>query len=516
MRSLVPNSFLRPLAGSLGALSLVTLAACGGGGGASDSTAPTVSQPPPPAPTTGKVAVLLTDAPTDQFCQILATIERIDLLGANGPTNVFMGPEQIDILGLRNFTDLVSIASDVPVGTYEKIRLTLSDLALVECVGGEPEPESRWDRPKLPGNGKLDLNPRGSVQVVGGETLLVELDMDMTKSLHLVKAGNSGRWQFRPVIFVTIKPDDTKLVRVFGEVKSLDGTRFELCPAASPSSTGDGQMNGAPDSKRCLDVRTDADTGIFGEDGLPSGLGGVTAGDPLTAIGFLSSVPTGSGSSRTTRLLLDAVVVELGPIDAFERIAGTVATFPGSNDIFEFAPDDVGFPNPVDVLLQSGTRIFSIGSRDELDPGFIRPGTQGEVDGVFADPTTDPVTEPLRAALIVLEEGATAPEVALLDREIDSTTAVDPPPPTDDEVDAVTGTITLKPAASGAQPNCVKTRESTRLLRITQTPTSSETEEIVFGDLDAGDPVDVYGRADPDDATCVIADTVQVYATPAP
>jgi hypothetical protein len=110
---------------------LVTLAACGGGGGSSSATPP-VSQPPP-APTTGTVAMLLTDAPTDQFCQILATIESIDLLGANGPTNVFTGPETVDILGMRNFSDVFSIADGVPVGTYEKIRLTLSDLALVEC-----------------------------------------------------------------------------------------------------------------------------------------------------------------------------------------------------------------------------------------------------------------------------------------------------------------------------------------------------------------------------------------------
>jgi hypothetical protein len=499
------NALLRPIAGSLGALALVTLAACGGGGGS--SATPPVSQPPP-APTTGTVAVLLTDAPTDQFCQILATVERIDLLGSSGPTNVFTGPETVDILGMRNFSDVFSIADGVPVGTYEKIRLTLSELALVECDGeGNPEPSSGWDRPKLPGNGKLDLNPRGSFQVVGGETLIIELDMDMTKSLHLVRAGNSGRWQFRPVVFVTIAPDDTKLVRVFGEVRTLDSTRFELCPAASPSSMGDGEMNGTPDSKRCLDVATDARTGIFGEDGLPSGLGGVVAGDPLTAIGFLESYRAGSGSSRTSRLRLNAVVVELGPIDAFERIAGTVSTAPGGNDIFEFTPS--GAPAAIDVLLQSGTRIFSIGSREELDAGFIQPGTVGEVDGVFKDPTTDPVTEPLRSALIVLEEGATAPDVALIERKIAATTPAAPAttPPS--------GRIALEATTPAAAYDCVKTTIDTRILRITEAAASSETEQVEFGTLAAGDTVDVYGSQDPDDATCVIADTVQKYV-PAP
>jgi hypothetical protein len=267
---------------------------------------------------------------------------------------------------------------------------------------------------------------------------------------------------------------------------------------------GDGEMNGTPDGKRCLDVATDAQTGVFGEDGLPSGLGGVVAGDPLTAIGFLESYYTGSGSSRSSRLRLNAVVVELGPLDTFERIAGTVATAPGGNDIFEFTPD--GAAAAIDVLLQSGTRIFAIGSNEELDAGFIQPGTVGEVDGVFADPTTDPVTEPLRAALVVLEEGATAPEVALIGREIASTDEVAP------ATDPVTGTITLKVLDPPAAFDCVKTNAGTRLLRITETATSSETEEIVFGDLAADDEVDVYGSVDPGDAACVIADTVQAYA----
>lgn len=494
----------RTVAGALAALALATLAACGGGG-ADGSTSVAPPAPPVAAPTTGTVALLLTDAPTDRFCEVRATIERVDLLGAGGPTSIFTGPATVNVLGLRNFTDVFALADDVPVGTYEKIRLTLSDLALVECdAEGNPEPESQWDRPNLPGNGKLDLNPRGSFQVVGGEVLVIELDMDMTKSLHLVQAGRSGRWQFRPVVFVTIAPQDTKLVRVFGEARALDGMRFQLCPLASVAAIGGGPAGGA-DPRRCLDVATDAATGIFGVDGLPAGLGGVAAGDPLTAIGFLSRYTTGSGNSRSSRLRLDAVVVELGPFGTFERIPGLVATAPGSNDIFEFLPATASAP--VDVLLQSGTRIFSLGTREELTVAALQPGTAGEVDGVFSAPAT--AGEPLRAALLVLEEGANAPEVALLGREIASLTPADPP------TTPATGRVTLAAVAPPAL-DCVRTTADTRLLRILQSPTSSETEEIVFGDLAAGDEVDVYGSVDPADSTCVIADTVQVYANMLP
>jgi hypothetical protein len=507
MREHTGTPVFRPAIGALAAAALLALAACGGGGGSAPQSAPPPAAQPPATPTTGKVAVLFTDAPTDAFCQILATVERIDLLGGSNPTNVFIGPETVDVLSLRNFSDLFSIATEVPVGSYEKVRLTLSDLALVECdAEGTPEPEARWERPKLPGNGKLDLNPRGSFQVVGGETLVIEIDMDMTKSLHLVKAGNSGRWQFRPVVFVTIAPDDTKLVRVFGEARELGATSFLLCPLAPPSSMGEGAMVSNPDRDRCIDVATDDRTGIFGEDGLPVGLSSVASGDPLTAIGFLSAYNPTTGS-RTTRLRLDAVVLEIGPLDAFQRIAGAAVTAPGNNDIFEFLPSAASDPAAaIDVLLQSGTRIFAIGSNEELTSAALQPGTNGEVDGVFTDPATE--GEPLRAALVVLEQGASAPEVALIDRTIASTAAADPAttPPS--------GTITLEDTTPAAAFTCVKTSVATRFLEITETPTSSETSEVDFAALAAGNKVDVYGSDD--GAGCVLADTVQKYVAPAP
>ena len=234
---------------AIAAISSLVLAACGGGGDGSST--------PQSAPLmTGKVALLMTDAPTDAFCQILATVRRVDLLGAGSPTNVFNGPMTIDLLRLRNYTDVFAINAEVPIGSYSKVRLTLDDLALVECdAAGVPEAASGWEHPHLPGNGKLDLNPRGTFEVVGGETLVIRFDMDMEKSLHLHETG-SGKWQFRPVIFCDIKPSRDKLVRVFGAARNVNGTQFELCPLlpiAAPASGGT-----STPSTECLDVFTDA------------------------------------------------------------------------------------------------------------------------------------------------------------------------------------------------------------------------------------------------------------------
>jgi hypothetical protein len=485
--------FFRP---ALAAAALVTLAACGGGG--DSSSADTSTSPTPQGPTTGAVAVLLTDAPTDAFCEIRATVESIDLLSdTGGPTNVFVGPETVNLLDLRNYTDFFSIDPVVPVGTYSKVRMTLSDLALVECdAAGVPEAEAMWEHPRLPGNGKLDLNPRGTFQVVGGETLVIELDMDMNKSLHLHQTGN-GRWQFRPVVFVTIRPDDTKLVRVFGRVENLGATSFELCPVEPVSSMDDDQP--AP-STECIDVFTDADTGIFDETGTPVDMTAVANDDLLTAIGFLGLYDDGDADSRLDDLRLNAAVLELGALDTFERILGAVVAAPGTNGIFEFdaAPLDSPATGVFDVLLQPGTRIFALGSNDELGATALQPGTTGEVNGVFTDPVTS--GEPLKSSLVVLDLDTT-PDVALLDGSI---TAIDATVP-------ATPKLTIN--ATGVTGQCVTTDASTRYLQITESGSASETAVIPASDLAVGNSVDVYGTTDTVNAGCVLADTIQKYVT---
>ena len=479
------------------AAALVALAACGGGGSGTGDSSGTSD---PTAPTTGKVAILFTDGATDEFCQILATVESIELLGESGSrTSVFNGPETVDILAMRNYTDFFAINPDVPIGTYEKVRLTLADVALVHCDDqGVPEPEADWDHPSLPGNGKLDLNPRSTFEVIGGETLVIELDMDMEKSLHVHQTGN-GKWQLRPVIFVTIRPDDSKLVRVFGEARNVSSSTFELCPVEPVSSIDTGSST---PSTECLDVFTDADTGIFDETGTRVDLSSVVSGDRLTAIGFLMIYDDADGDTRMDDLRLDAAVVELGNQGTFERIVGTVVSAPGNNDLFVFDPTPPGdATNAIDVRLQSGTHIFALGSNEELTSAALQPGTPGEVDGVF---TTPPGGEPLKSSLIVLDTDTT-PAVSLLDAVIEN-----PIPPDDDPTTPATRRFSV---IVDALTTCVKTDGGTSYLEITETVDTSETTEITFTDLVAGDTVDVFGIDDASEPACVLADTVQKYVT---
>ena len=182
-------------------------------------------------PQTGTVGIMITDAPTDEFDQILITVEEVRLLGGNGNDDylMFEGSETFDLLALTEFTDLFTVSDDVPVGEYEKIRLQVSGIELVELDDNGDVVRTEDVRPR--GNGKLDLSPRGSFNVEADETLLVRLDIDARKSILLVGAGASGQYILRPVVFVDIDRGELRdrLVRLYGEVEAVEADEITLC-----------------------------------------------------------------------------------------------------------------------------------------------------------------------------------------------------------------------------------------------------------------------------------------------
>jgi hypothetical protein len=471
-----------------------TLAGCGGSGSSGGTT--------DTAPETGTVSILFTDAPTNDFCHAMATVESIDLLGGGSPQNIWTGSETLDLLALRNYSDVFTVNTEVLVGSFSKVRLTLGGLTIEKCDDAGTVIETHDVR--LPGNRKFDLVPRGSIQVVGGEALIIEIDVDMKYAVHLVEAGNSMRYEMRPVMFVTVRPDDSKLVRVFGEVRDLEPPGFELCPVEPVASTDDddesdedGENESADDdSGRCLDVVTDGATGIFDESGDPVGLDAFANGDLATAIGFLRTHDDDDdGDDYRDDLELAAVTVEKGPQDTFARPVGVVESAVGNNDRFAFLPD---MDTSIDVLLQSGTRIFKLGSSDELTSAAIQPGVPGQVDGVYD--TVDPAT--LKSALIVLDEIATEPDTAYVGATVKMIDL--------DDMDATTPRR-LEVDWDTSTNLCVLADESTRIISVTDGPDAIEAMTIGVDDLVTEQTVDVYGTDD--GMGCVVADTIQAYAT---
>jgi hypothetical protein len=165
------------------------LVSCGGGGSGGSSTATGSSG-------SGSVALLLADGPADDYDQILITITEVSLIPPEGrgrsPVVIFRNPAgiEVDLLDLRDEDYLLTVNRRVPAGVYEKIRLQISN---VDPVGG-PCPSLR-----LP-SGKIDLNPRGFIEVVPNRTLSIRLDVDANKSFNVSASCN-----FRPVVFVDIE-----------------------------------------------------------------------------------------------------------------------------------------------------------------------------------------------------------------------------------------------------------------------------------------------------------------------
>ena len=144
-----------------------------------------LSNPPPESenengpPQGGRIGIVLTDAPSDEFSAVEVTLSRIELLGDGESVELFTGYHTFDLLRLRHFSNLFSVSESVPPGTYHKLRLTLDDLVLLreveEADGGVMLEEIR---PALPAAGVLEVDPREHFTVSDGGMLMIEVDID--------------------------------------------------------------------------------------------------------------------------------------------------------------------------------------------------------------------------------------------------------------------------------------------------------------------------------------------------
>lgn len=240
---------------------LLTLASCGGGGGGGFAVGTQSNTTSSGQGGTGTVGLLLTDKPADPdlFLEINVSIESVDLLGGDDNRyNLYSGPTKtVNLLDLKNESMPFAFDDKVPEGEYCKIRLTLSELELV-LADNTPETAADNDReyPRLPGNKKLDLNVRGCFELEDDTMVVLQLDMDAGRSIHVVK--NKKGYQFRPVVFVDVLTTEfkPKLVRLEGTMKDYDeeSDTFVLC-GALPSANLDG--NG------CAEITLDENSAFF-------------------------------------------------------------------------------------------------------------------------------------------------------------------------------------------------------------------------------------------------------------
>lgn len=333
---------------------VLPLGGCGGGGGDSADT---------PSTATGRVAVLLTDASTDDFTSIKVTVTGVELLSeGQGNPLLWDSPEEVDLLELATYAELFAVGTDIPAGLYDKIRLHVDPGSLTL----EPSPEAAI---RLPGD-KIDLNPRGKFRVSPGETLVVVLDFDAAKSLSISRGGI-----LRPVVFVDVVDGSApaqRLTRIRGEVSQVGETSLEVCHPTIAR----------PDY--CVNATLGANTSVYraGADGTLT-LSSVDAGDeggPIVAYGTFDPV---AGA-------LDAVLVEVGPGFLVRPLRGTVESV--DETTIELLPED---PPADSITTDYGlARLFRCTgeelSADELAlPALagILVGQEMRLDGMLDEPS---------------------------------------------------------------------------------------------------------------------------------
>jgi hypothetical protein len=442
---------------------------------------------------TGSVALLLTDATTEEFSQINITVTRVELISETRKVTIFSGTRTFDLLKLEDESKLFSVSPRVPSLWYNKIRLHVSHIELLK------KDNITKIYPKLPGGGKLDLNPRGQFHVVPGETLILQVDLDAEKSIHIVETGSGEKYIVRPVVFVDILDHISrgKLVRLHGLVKDIDlrNMTFNLCPARkvkhADSPFHDDYVDADNYVTRCVQIHNSPSTSYFDNNGDQVRFTALAEGFFVTAIGHLRVFPTitESGGDGPHRIGLEAILIEWG---RFLRLKGMVESLPdGLTKRFDFElADGQGFPagTSIEVELQIGTKVYSRNGV-ELTESDIEVGLKAKIDGVLILSDIDP--DYLKAALVLLRRDA-HPGAEKLEGLI---SGLDPPAMSLNLFDPDTSTTT-----------CVELTEHTNIFLITNTATGYTCEEIDIWSLSLRQSVKIFGYYD--SAGCFVADTI--------
>jgi Domain of unknown function (DUF4382) len=504
-RAVIPLLFLA---------SSLFVSSCGGGGGSTDTNQSAQPTPVSNVGNVGKVGLLLTDKPSDDMSEINLDVTEAILIGDSGQHTLFTGSKRINLLDLTNYSEPISFG-EVPAGVYTKLRLRIDNLELVLKETGEKI------YPRLPANGKVDLLDPGGFPVFPGRTMLLEIDMDANKSIHIVSAGNRGQYQFRPVVKVNVMdgglPD--KLAR-------LEGTVAEIL--ADP--VGSFLLCSLDDPDMCLVINTDETTSLFDAEGLPTTLDLLAVDDQVVVIGRYSHENDDDGDSDSdsdadsdsdsdngpvgdsdgdidsdadsdldsdgdsdddtdsdsdsgrddANIQLDAIVIEIG--GTATQLKGQAVSDPVDGSFLLLDGED----NQYTVELQDGTRYF--GPDGELGEDAIVIGASLEIEGVIpakADPADPDV---IRAALVFIAA----------DEDVQLSGTIKAP------LDTTTSSFIL---ATDTGDVCVNVQEEADILLVSGV--SSTVTVGSFADLALDQVVDVFGAMD-DTGGCLLANEVIV------
>lgn len=304
-----------------------------------------------------KVALFLADGPADDFDHIWIEVSEISLLpeGNGAPVVIYEtdNPERIDLLSLREDDLLLAVNSSVPAGAYQKIRLT------VDSVEGQ-----QADQPVdlHLSSGKIDLNPKGTIDVKPGETLSLRLDIDAEKSIHI--AGPN--YNFRPVVFVDAGPMQNALPchhLIKGEIT-------ELLYPDQDNDTVIGFRMTPFGANAALDVYLEDDAVIFDDSGQVTNPEALAVDQIVCIKGKLDT----DGSFLAGTVIIGEVQTLSGVVESAVDDQNRFVVDPGYHwDDPMFKGGDMSDDDLTTVALSDGTAIQLDGvdvGADQIQPGL--------------------------------------------------------------------------------------------------------------------------------------------------
>jgi hypothetical protein len=353
-----------------GLIAALAITGCGGGGSSSNNNPIATGTPP----AVGSITLLVGDSVLDDIEAVLIVIDEILLLGDDGQVTISNGPlEEIDLLSLRNITEVVA-STEVPAGSYSKIRLLISSLRIQE-LGDAPEDAVDV---RLPANGKIDLNPQGAFEISSGEDLVVQIDFDLARSVKIVQTGNS-QYRFRPVVFIDVldQTDNLRLTKLFGSLQDDDdgsegsdgeASDYDLCV---PLESG---------GEDCVDVIVQETTSYFSAEGNVTDQQSFVLSADAHVFGHFFIGATGGEFFR-------AKVVAFGDEASVQPVDGDV-TSAVVDGAFDLAVDDATSlsVNVVDAVLldeMGQTLVMDIAAGQEAEAWAQTANLDVADDGVF-------------------------------------------------------------------------------------------------------------------------------------
>ncbi len=331
---------------------VLVLFGCGGGSSSGGNNGGAQGVAPPQF---GGITLLVGDGPLDNVEEVWIEIREIRLLGDDGQVTITEGSlAPIDLLSLRNITELIA-SDEVPAGEYSKIRLLINTLEIVETEGSDRVGV------QLPANGKIDLNPQGAFEISPGEDLVVQIDIDLDRSIQIVETGNS-QYRFRPVVFIDVldQAENLRLTKIFG---TLQDDRYVIGDEG-PGEESEYDLCEALDEEPCIDVVTNGETVLLDADGVEV----VPAGDFIVPaeVHVFGHYFIGAAGGEFFRAKLIAVAAERG----LTQIDGVV-----NSDVVDDAFELLDDTESTRVLIGNALLLDEIGADLEVD---IAAGQEAE------------------------------------------------------------------------------------------------------------------------------------------